>query len=126
MQISNQPHAATKCIKKKHAEMVVRFRTRPNLIIGKKSFDHGMIVGARQGGLSISETTDLLGFSRVYREWGKTHLVSCIFVVILATIAFLRGIRRLSVFSLDSRFLIACGVCSCVCHHEDQSGANKS
>ena len=33
-----------------------------------------MIVGARQGGLSILETTDLLGFSRttvsiVYREW---------------------------------------------------------
>ena len=24
--------------------------------------DHGMIVGARQGGLSISETADLLGF----------------------------------------------------------------
>ena len=33
-----------------------------------------MIVGARQGGLSISETADLLGFShttvsRVCREW---------------------------------------------------------
>ena len=27
-------------------------------------FDHGMIVGARQGGLSISETADLLGFSQ--------------------------------------------------------------
>ena len=26
-------------------------------------FDWGMIVGARQGGLSISETADLLGFS---------------------------------------------------------------
>ena len=25
-------------------------------------FDHGMIVGARQGGLSISETADLLDF----------------------------------------------------------------
>ena len=36
-------------------------------------FEHGMIVGARQGGLSISETADL-GFShttvsRVCREW---------------------------------------------------------
>ena len=26
-------------------------------------FDHGMIVGARQAGLRISETADLLGFS---------------------------------------------------------------
>ena len=36
-------------------------------------FDHGMIVGARQSGLSISETADLQGFSfttvsRVCRE----------------------------------------------------------
>ena len=47
-------------------------------------FDRGMIVGARQGGLSISETADLLGFccttvSRVCREWcgkKKKHPVS--------------------------------------------------
>ena len=35
--------------------------------MGKKcdpsDFDHGMMAGARQGGLSISETADLLGFS---------------------------------------------------------------
>ena len=46
--------------------------------MGKKcdlsNFDCGMIIGARQGGLSISETADLLGFSctkvtRVCREW---------------------------------------------------------
>ena len=41
-------------------------------------FDSGMIVGARQGGLSVSETADLFGFSRitvsgVYREWCKKH-----------------------------------------------------
>ena len=39
-----------------------------------KDFDHGMIVGARKGGLSILETANLLGFScttvsRVCREW---------------------------------------------------------
>ncbi len=36
-------------------------------------FEHGMVVGARRAGLSISKTADLLGFShktisRVYRE----------------------------------------------------------
>ena len=39
-----------------------------------KTIDRGMIVGARQSGLSISETADLLGFSRttvfnVCTEW---------------------------------------------------------
>ena len=46
--------------------------------MGKKcdlsGFNYGMIVGARQVGLSISETADPLGFShaavaRVCREW---------------------------------------------------------
>ena len=46
--------------------------------MGKKcdlsEFDLGMIVGGRQGGFSISQTADLLGFpctavSRVCREW---------------------------------------------------------
>ncbi len=37
-------------------------------------FEHGMVVGARRAGLSISKTADLLVFSctaisRVYREW---------------------------------------------------------
>ncbi len=45
--------------------------------MGKKvdlsDFERGMVVGARRTGLSISETADLLGFSRtttsrVYRE----------------------------------------------------------
>ncbi len=30
-----------------------------------------MVVGARRVGLSISKTADLLGFSRVYREWSE-------------------------------------------------------
>ena len=58
---------------------------RPNVRMGKKcdlsDFDRGMIVGARQGGLSISETADLLGFSRttvsrVCREWCEKQKTS--------------------------------------------------
>ena len=56
--------AAAQCIKACRHGQEVQLFFRPNVRMGKKSdFDHGMIVGARQGGLSISETADLLGFS---------------------------------------------------------------
>ena len=59
--------AATKGIKACRCGQEVQLFFRPNVRMGKKcdrsDFDHGMIVGARQGGLSISETADLLGFS---------------------------------------------------------------
>ncbi len=53
--------------------------------MGKKGdlsdFEHGMVVGFRRAGLSISKTADLLGFShptisRVYREWFEKEKIS--------------------------------------------------
>ncbi len=53
--------------------------------MGKKGdlsdFEHGMVVGARRAGLSISKTADRLGLSRttifrVYREWSEKEKIS--------------------------------------------------
>lgn len=43
--------------------------------------ERGMVVGVKWAALSISETTDLLGFSckttsRFYREWSKKEKIS--------------------------------------------------
>ena len=51
---------------------------KPSIRMGKEGglgdFEVGMVLGARQAGLSISKTADLPGFScknisRIYREW---------------------------------------------------------
>jgi len=56
-----------------------------NVRMGKKSdlsnFECGMVVGARQAGLSISQSAQLLGFSRatissVYKEWFEMRKTS--------------------------------------------------
>ena len=57
--------AATEYIKACKSGQEVQLFFQPHLRIGKKCdlmliFDHGMIVGARQGGLNISETADFL------------------------------------------------------------------
>ncbi len=53
--------------------------------MGKKGdlsdFEHGIVVGARRAGLSISKTADLLGFShtiisRIYRELSEKDKIS--------------------------------------------------
>ncbi len=58
---------------------------KPSIRMGKKGdlrdFEHGMVVGARQAGLSISKIADLLEFSRrtnsrVYREWSEKEKIS--------------------------------------------------
>lgn len=39
----------------------------------QKWFDRGVVVGAWQAGLSISEPADLLGFSHTTVHWGFTQ-----------------------------------------------------
>ena len=56
--------AATKCMKACGCGQEVQLSFRPNVRMGKKGdlsdFDCGLIVDASQGGLSVSETAELL------------------------------------------------------------------
>ena len=58
---------------------------KPSIRMGQKGhlsdLERGMVVGARRASLSVSETADLLRFSRttisrVYREWSKKGKIS--------------------------------------------------
>ena len=66
------------CIKAYRHDQGVRLFFTPNNRTGKKcdirDFDHGMGFGTRQGGLSIWETADLLGFhTEQSLGWEKTR-----------------------------------------------------
>ena len=62
--------AATKCIKACRYGQEVQLFSRPNVKCDPSNFDLGMIIGARQGCLSISETGDL-GFSHTVIEFAE-------------------------------------------------------
>ena len=67
IQIFNKPIMWQQLNAYKHADVIKRFSwfsARMQKKCDRSDFDCGMIVGARQGGLSISETADRLVFSQ--------------------------------------------------------------
>ncbi len=77
--------AVTQCISASRCGEDNLLKFKPSIKMGKKGdlsdFERGTVVGARQAGLSISNTADLLRFShttisRVYREWSGKEKIS--------------------------------------------------
>ncbi len=81
--------------------------------MGKKGdlsdFEHGMFIGARRAGLSISKTADLLGFLcttifRVYREWPEKEKMSNEWQLCERKCRLVRDDRKATVTQITTRY----------------------
>ncbi len=77
--------AETQCISASRCGEDDMLKFKPSIRMEKKGdlsdFEHGMFVGTRRAGLSISKIADLLGFSRttisrIYRECSEKEKIS--------------------------------------------------